>query len=69
MTTANPRAMVMPLRPPKYWPISINKSVRATSKNVVRKILIISFYSTRALFAHRMLLLIVEELLCHTSPL
>src|SRR5690349_17404018 len=40
MTTANPRARVMPPRPPKYCPISINKSVRATSKNVVRKTLI-----------------------------
>src|SRR5690242_8847424 len=40
MTTANPRARVMPPRPPKYCPISINKSVRATSKKVVRKTLI-----------------------------
>ena len=31
----------MPPRPPKPCPISINRSVRATSKKVVRKILII----------------------------
>src|SRR5919108_2112151 len=47
MTTANPRAMVMPPRPQKD-PMNINKSVRATSKTVVRKTLIISFYSTIA---------------------
>src|SRR5882724_2694413 len=32
--------MVMPFRPPKYWPTSISPTVRAASRNVVRRILI-----------------------------
>src|SRR5215472_4060580 len=58
MTTAIPRPMVMPLRPPKYCPITIRNSVRATSSKVVRKTLMVSFqYSTRELLALKILLI------------
>src|ERR1041384_6135669 len=56
MTTANPRAMVMPPRPPKTCPISISKSVRATSKNVVRKTLMVFLLFYACALAHNMLL-------------
>src|SRR5689334_5498711 len=57
MITANPRAMVMPPRPPKTCPISMSRSVRPTSKNVVRKTLIVFLLFYACALAHNPLLL------------
>src|SRR5215469_4466956 len=38
---AKPKPTVMPVRPPRYWPNSISRSVSATSKQVVRKTLMV----------------------------
>src|SRR5437773_11557534 len=48
--------MVMPPRPPKTCPISMSRSVRATSKNVVRKTLIVFLLFYACALAHNLLL-------------
>src|SRR5207249_8929768 len=69
-TIAKPRPMVMPLRPPMDWPRNISSSVRATSKRVVRKTLMVflPFYA-RANLAQSRAAVVQARSEEHTSEL